>query len=539
MQWRMQREQWKAQRRVLRDQARVTRDQWRLQRRAYRRPSMLGPLVLVSIGVIALMVQLGKLQASRVFTWYAHWWPLLLVGAGLVLLLEWTIDHTLHPDIPMRRNFGGGVVFLLIVLTVVGVTSTGVNSSNWRDFENTFQFNDDDFSHLFGDKHESDQDVSQAFPTNGVVNIQNPHGDVTVTGTSDDGQIHISIHKQVYSRSDSDASEKADRLSPHITSDGSSIYVNMPGMDGAQSDLRVTVPHAATVTIMANHGDVQASELSGDVNITDNHGDVKTDGIVGSVTTRLNNSGSSFSAHSITGQVTLQGHLENVTVSDINGGLAMSGDFYGDTHVEHIRGPVSFHSSRTNFELARLDGEMTMNDDNLNTDQALGPVTLTTKNRQISLKRVSGSVNVVNTNGEVEVTSAPPLGDVQIQNHDGEVHLTVPEHAGFAVTAQTTDGDISTDFSLHTQTSGNNSTAMGTVNGGGPRIVLNSRHGDIQLRGGEIEPLPPLPPVAKITMTPPAPPSISVMGQDGTSVTIDGHNVKITHARAQPKAKKQ
>jgi len=39
-------------------------------------------------------------------------------------------------------------------------------------------------------------------------------GDVTVTGTSDDGRVHIALHKQVFARSDSDAESRAQQLVP-------------------------------------------------------------------------------------------------------------------------------------------------------------------------------------------------------------------------------------------------------------------------------------------------------------------------------------
>ena len=65
------------------------RDAARAQRyymRSLRRRSMLGPVVLIVFGVIALLVETGKLNAFHLWDWYIHWWPLLLIGLGLLSL---------------------------------------------------------------------------------------------------------------------------------------------------------------------------------------------------------------------------------------------------------------------------------------------------------------------------------------------------------------------------------------------------------------------------------------------------------------------
>jgi hypothetical protein len=72
------------------------RDAARAQRyyqRSLRRPSMLGPVVLIVVGVLALLVETNALSFVRVWDWYMRWWPLLLVGVGLLSLGEWYLDR--------------------------------------------------------------------------------------------------------------------------------------------------------------------------------------------------------------------------------------------------------------------------------------------------------------------------------------------------------------------------------------------------------------------------------------------------------------
>jgi hypothetical protein len=232
---------WKYQRRMLKEQARIQRDMMRAQRDAYRyqarslrRSSILGPLVLITIGIIFLLVQTGKIQSHNLWEWYARFWPFLLVGAGVILLLEWAYDQYAQSDSTQpryRRRVGGGVVTLLVLLATTGVIFSGIRSGGSSRLFPDLNLNQDNWDEFMGDKHESDQAIAQAFPAGASLNVDNPRGDVTISGTSDDNQIHIAVHKDVYSRSDSDADAKAQRLNPVLNVNGNTVTLNVPTID--------------------------------------------------------------------------------------------------------------------------------------------------------------------------------------------------------------------------------------------------------------------------------------------------------------------
>src|ERR1700733_1664301 len=89
----------------------------RYSRRSLRRPSMLGPVVLIVLGVIALLVETDKLNAFRLWDWYIRWWPLLLIGVGILSLGEWWLDRG-HGNVGRRSH--GGLIALIICLAVLG-----------------------------------------------------------------------------------------------------------------------------------------------------------------------------------------------------------------------------------------------------------------------------------------------------------------------------------------------------------------------------------------------------------------------------------
>jgi DUF4097 and DUF4098 domain-containing protein YvlB len=476
------RDQARAQARAMRDAMRAQREQMRYQMRGMRRGSVLGPILLIAIGVVFLLIQSGRLDHSHFWSWYGHWWPLLLVAAGCAVLVEWALDQYLLRDPqrpPYRRSIGGGVVVLLLFLVFSGLIASNIHDypSGYSRLFPGMHIDQDAFDEFFGDKHESDQNIDLAFSAGTSLAVTNPRGDVTVSGTSDDNRIHIAIHKQIYSRSDSEADSKAQRLTPTTKIEGSTLNIHVASIKAA-------------VIATANHGDVELSAISG------------------AATVHVNSMGSSISARSMDGGVTIQGHAEDITLADITGPVSINGEFFGTTHMEHIDGGVHFHTSRTDFQLARLDGEVEMSSDaNLSADQVLGPVVLTTHGRNIRLDRVAGDIAVTNRNGTIDVIAAPAIGNITVENRDGSIKVTLPEHASFAVQADTSDGDMFTDFSLPASSSGNHKIISGTVGSGGPTVHLTTTNADISILKGDVLPLSPTPPAPpKITLSPPAAP---------------------------------
>lgn len=503
------RNDYKYQRRVMRDQARAQREMFKAQRDAYRaqyrgmrRGSIVGPILVIGIGILFLLVQMHKLSADRLWNWFGNYWPLLLIGVGTVVLIEWGADQFLHRDDPephFRRSIGGGVVALIIVMVVLGVVFEGIHDGGRSFFAHNFDLNQEDIDQFLGDKHESDQTIAQAFPAQGTLEVDNPRGDVTISGTSDDDQVHILAHKEVYTRTDSDAANKAQQLSPNLTMNGTNMQLRLPAVEGARVDLIITLPATSGETVMANHGDIHLTSIKGQVTLTANHGDVEVSAITGPVSVHIQNAKSSFTANTITGPVELAGRGDDVTITDISGPVSMQGDFFGSTHLERIRGGFKFHSSRTDFQMARLDGETNFTDEDLTADQAVGPVILSTRNRNITLDRIAGDINVTNRNGKVDLTSAPPMGNVTVENRNGEVSLTLPDQAAFHINAETSDADIENDFALPVTENNNHKSLTGTIGKGSATIKITTTQEDVAIKRASVAPLAPL--------APPAPPS--------------------------------
>ena len=357
-QMRAQNQAHKAASRAVVQAAAAQRAAYRQQVRAMRRSSILGPVVILAIGVVALLIRTGRLPLHSFANWYGRWWPLLLVGAGVVLVIEWAFDQMPRPDAApyVRRGIGGGAIVLLILLAVTGACAAAYHNDDY--LLQGLSINPDNVDEIFGEKHEMSQPVDEDLPVGGGLVIDNPHGDVTVVGASTDGKLHMIVNKQVWTRSDEAADEKAQKLNPsigHFTDTvagvavSNALTVQIPALPGASADLSITMPEGAKLTVTANHGSVNVSAMRAPVTVTANHGDVELNSIAGAVTAHLNHSDASFTAHSVAGDVTVRGHAQDLNITDVTGQVSMEGEFFGETHLQHLAGPVNFRTSRTQF----------------------------------------------------------------------------------------------------------------------------------------------------------------------------------------------
>ena len=494
----------RTQRRYLREQARLQR----MQLRGMRRTSIVGPILVIAVGVVFLLVQLGRLPATGLWLWFARWWPLLLVVFGFIRLFEWLFDQRARANangLPsQQRTLGLGVSFLLALLVIAGVASSIARNKAGHLLSPDFEINQDNLERFLGDKHESTQALDVPCPPGSSLTINNAHGNVTVSGTADDNVLHATVNHQIFSRSDSDAAAKARQMSLRVEHNGNQIVLTVPDVEGGHADVNLTVPGGVALIGTVNHGDIQVHSFRAPVQVTANHGDIELSSITGPVAAHINNAGSSLSAHSISGPFQVEGKSLDLTLSDMQGPVSLQGDFFGTTHLERIAAPVTFHTSRTDLQFMRLDGELEISQNaDLTASQLVGPVLLNTRNRNISLERVSGPLSITNRNGTITVTLAEPIAPVMIENRNGEVDVTLPTTAQFNVQAETTNAELENEFGLSLTQEGDRPKLLGSVGKGGPLVQISTSQADISLHKGSVESLPVRPPSpARLTELP-------------------------------------
>ncbi|WP_263358440.1 DUF4097 family beta strand repeat-containing protein [Acidicapsa ligni] len=496
--WRYQKETNRAAWRVQRDAWRAQRDVLRAQSRASRTPSVAGPIILIGVGIVALLMITGRLESNVFWDWFARYWPVLLIGVGLIALAEWAID--LRSDQPRSRRFGGYIWFV-VLLVIVGTSTSGIHHI-WGPLQSQFDDNDDSdsFNPFRQPQHDIDQQVlSTQIPANAQVEIQNPHGDVSIAA-GDDPKIVVSAHQVAYANSDSDAKKIFDQQQAHVTVTGGAVLVKVDGSAKGRTNLTITVPRTASINVKSERGGVTIAGLTGNVDAALDHGDMEATGITGRVHAHLSRQGD-FSAHDIKGDITLEGNGSNLTISDVRGKVTLQGEYSGDIHLERVDQEVVFHSSRTDLELGRLPGDMSMSLDALHVTQVAGPVRVVTHSKDIEMSQVYGDTHIEDKDARVEVDMAGSY-PVDVKNNKGDIEVSLPADAAVTVDGRTHNGDIVADFPL-VISGDDNKTIAGNIGKGGPQLTLSTQNGDLHLRKGSDA--PPLPPVVGVTGAPAAP----------------------------------
>jgi len=448
------------------------------------RRSFAGPVVLIVLGVLFLLGNLGYVRWGQLGYLFARYWPLLIILWGLIKLAEY-YDAQRHGYRPRSLGFGG--VMLLIFLVLIGVGArTAVRYGPAIGDE--IQLDDGHgFSFDFGTPYNYTDELQQPFPANGSLRVVSDRGDVRLIAW-DQNTIKVEVQKKVNADSQSEADKVNAATRPTIAVSGDQVTVNAntasSGNHRVEADLEIYLPRKAAAEISTAHGKVDVHDRTGDLRISNSHGDVELGAIQGNTT--LNMRSGALRADNLHGDLSVDGRLGDVTVENVQGAVRLTGDYFGTTRISKISSTVHFISSRTDMEMARLDGDLMLDSGDLRVSSLAGPTRVVTKSKDIRLSDFTGNVHIEDNNSDIELTPGKlPLGNIQISNNRGRIHLVLPANAAFQLDAHATRGEISSDFSgLTVENRSHDSQATGSIGNGGPQIQLSTDRGDIEIRKG-------------------------------------------------------
>jgi DUF4097 and DUF4098 domain-containing protein YvlB len=457
------------------------------------RRSFAGPFVLIVLGFLLLLANMGKLPWETLGQLFAHYWPILLILWGVIKLVEYqqAQKQGLRP-----AGIGVGGVFLLVVLIVCGLAATQAARVNWGSVRDNINIDGEDFP-LFGTTYNYDDQLQEDFPAGGSLRVVSDRGAVTIN-TSDDNQVHVMVHKRVSAGNQGDADKWNTQTKPTFSTSDHTVTLNAntqaAGDHWVSTDLTISLPRKAAVTVSGRRGDVSVLGRDGDVTLSSQRGDVSADDINGKATLTLEHSSARISK--ISGDVSVEGRPNDVSLDEVAGTVRLNGEF-DSIKLSKIAGPVTFKSQRSDMEFGKLNGDLDMDSGDLRANDLAGPFRMTTRSKDIHLDGVSGDVRIEDTNGDISLRMTK-LGSIQVENRKGDLQIYVPDKSSFQLDARSRGGEFQTDFSeLKVNNGDDQSSATGSVGSGGPHIVLNNEHGTIEIRKGSS--------VAEIT-EPPAPP---------------------------------
>lgn len=447
----------------------------------YYRPrprSIVGPLVLITIGVLFLLRTTGVISFAAFRGWMVHYWPLLLIIWGVAKLLEHIWARQRGEPTP---RLGAGAIVLLVFFILFGTAFTSTANWNWRGIGDEMGA-DPDWGNWFGQHYDFTYNFAQPLAGGSEIKILSTRGDINVTA-SEDNQVHAVVRKSLRTDSQESANRLNESTRPKFIQQGSVWLLDLTSGDfeKASFDLDLQVPRQMALSLATRRGNLSVSQHDGNVDLTTDRGNLSADNIKG--TTAFHIHRGSVNIKQITGNVQVDGEVDDGTVSDVSGTLDFNAGYNGNVELSHIGQRLHLISIRTDLQLAKLDGEISLGHGDIRASSVAGPVKLTTRSNEVHFEDVSGEVDVENRNGIVSVRPKTPLGNIDISNAHGGIELDMPESAGFRLDAQSTGGNIDVnDFGVNVDNERRDATARATIGKGGPDVRLRTDRGSIQIR---------------------------------------------------------
>jgi DUF4097 and DUF4098 domain-containing protein YvlB len=442
-------------------------------------------VVLIILGIVFLLGTMGVLHWYMLGRLFAQYWPVLIILWGVIKLIE----HQRSRQEGVRyTGIGAGGVFLLIFLIVAGLIATQAARVNWGSLHDEFGWDQGDFSGMFGETFTYSDQITQPFPAGGSLRVVSDRGAVEVL-PADGTDLKVVINKKVHADNQQNADKYNEGTKPLVTVSDKTVTLNAntqgAGEHGVATDLQIFVPRKAAVSVSTRRGDVTINSREANLDLSAQRGNVTLDQITGDVSLNLDHS--SARAAKISGDVFVQGRVNDMTLIDVTGSARLNGEFMESVHLENIGKMVSFKSSRTDMEFARLEGDLDLDSGDLRAKGLVGPGRVMTRSKDIRLDAFSGDLRLEDSNGAVEVL-VHKMGNLELTNRNGDIQLSLPVQAAFKVDARARNGEIQSDFGeLKVNNERDVATASGAVGNGAATVRLNNEHGTIEIRKGSVQ----------------------------------------------------
>ncbi len=189
----------------------------------------------------------------------------------------------------------------------------------------------------------------------------------------------------------------------------------------------IKVPHAYNVSVKTSGGDVDVSDLKGDV--------------------KSSTSGGNVMARSLEGALDLRTSGGNVSVDKATGEL----------HAETSGGEVVVTS-------------------------VTGAVNARTSGGNVQIKGADGKIRAQTSGGDITVDVHGQNKGVFAETSGGNIYISLPKSVSATIDASTSGGDVVCDLPVSVQGRIDESRLRGDVNGGGNLIHAHTSGGDVRIR---------------------------------------------------------
>ncbi len=448
-----------------------------------RRSSVVAPLLLIGIG--GLFLAHNMYPDLPLLDYLARYWPFLIILWGGLRLIEVLIWAATDKPLPVRGT-GGGEWMLVILLIVFGGSLHAVRGYNggWWPHNVTIGGLD-----MFGDSYEYPIAVEKQASKNPHIVIENFRGNAKITGADTD-TVKVGGHRTIRSLDQSGANAANGEAAFELAGDANEVIVRnnsdrlSNGTVRITAEMEITVPRNATIEAHGRLGDFDISDINGEVQVISDNAGVRLQNLGGDARIDLGKS-DIIRVIGVKGLVDVKGKGHDLDLQNIEGPVTIAGAYSGVITFHHLAKALRFNGERTDLSIEKIPGQVRMTLSDFTGTNLVGPIHISGRSRDVTVSDFSNELDVSVDRGDINLRpGGVPLSKIDAQTRTGEVTLSLPPSARFALTATTSRGDVTNDFGspIRTQNDGRGSEMLGSTGAGSPPVDLHTEHGNVTVR---------------------------------------------------------
>jgi hypothetical protein len=444
-----------------------------------RRTSFVAPILLITLG--ALLLARTLYPGLQLMDYLARYWPVILIGWGLLRIVEILSWSAAAKPLPVR-GLSGGEWVLIVFLCLFGLSIHTVRGvATW--FPEHIQL--DGLDLFDGERYEYPVSGEKAASHAPHVLLEDFRGDAKINGVDTDS-VKVTGHKTIRGLGQKEADQSNGESQFEITGDANNVVIRVqPDRAGragrVSATLEIGVPKGASVEVHGRNGDLDINDIAGSVAITSDNAGVRLKNIGGDARVDLRRS-DVIHMSAVKGAVEIKGRGSDIELEDVGGEVNINGVYTGTTELRRLAKPAHFKGTQTEFNIESVPGQLSMTAGDFTGSKLTGPTHLTGRSRDVQISDFTGPLDIKLDRGDLNLSPALPLGPIQARVRAGDIRLALPAGAQFTLNAATENGDISNPFGggLALETKGRRGTLRGGA--GGAYINLDIQRGDIAVQ---------------------------------------------------------
>jgi len=479
-----------------------------------RRPSLLGALLWIGLGVVFLLRNFNI--GPDFWSMAGRYWPILLILLGLGKVIDYFRQKE---GVSIRIGEVFGILFLLLI----GSFFTKVSSTNFGRIISEMPIQIGDASvrpgHWIGNSYSYSEEASYPVSAGTALRIENSYGQVSVSPGSD-GEVRVRLRKVIYQSDETRAKSVAAeiKLEGGAEAQGEpaaplkaeadpekgkteSVFVVRTNRESLSpkdyrfnTEMEVFVPRKAKITVRNSFGELRAVNLDGNIDLATTHDTLEVHDCTGDVTannryaaTRLINiSGNAkieargrVYLETVKGNVEVRNEYAPIDVREVNGTLTLS-NTDSNISIEKIQKAVVIDAPGCQVVARDLGATLKLNTSHKRvqiTDVASN-VTLDTRYANITLKGIKGSVDMASNSDRINIDDVSGYLKVKGEGSGVQANSVVGP-----IEVVTTRKDVSINNFENACTVSNEygEVTLSTATLGKGDLNVTNKNGDIQL----------------------------------------------------------